>query len=125
MLSTSKLLCLRYDDLSLDQRCNALRAAREAGAHEAGADRGAAGGIDQPTATYRDYYARLIEPAFAADEIDEGLADRWRGGELGEFGGDPRVEAFCQAWAADMAEAQARLDDLPDDHCGAVRGQVC
>ncbi|HCC32633.1 MAG TPA: hypothetical protein DEQ28_01845 [Clostridiales bacterium] len=116
MFSNYKLLCMPFEELSLEQRCNALQAAREAGAEEARADRGAAGGIDQPAADYRDYVARLVEPAGAADEIDEVLEARWR---HGEFAADPRVEAFCQAWAADMAEAQARLDE---EWGGGARG---
>lgn len=96
------LLTCRYDELTLKERVNAINLARKTGREEAVSDCEVAGGADQPNATPRDYFLRVVEPAWHADMIDDETFVAWRDGD--QVNGDPRVAAFCQGWAEHMAE---------------------
>lgn len=96
------ILCAPYEELTLAERCNALPLARQRAREEAGADNGSAGGVEQLTATAADYYARIVEPAWHAEIIDDDVLDYWKSEK--NFSDDPRVDAFCREWQEHQAD---------------------
>lgn len=90
-----EILTKEYNELTLEERVNAIEEAKQAAIEEAKADNGSAGGVEQMTVDYKCYYMRIIEPAQSAELIDDETAESWRWKDTSN---DPRVIAFCKAW---------------------------
>lgn len=127
-MNPNALLIHPYDDMNLSDRLNAVKAARRAAWEDASADRGSAGGVDQPTIDFAGYLLRIVEPAEIAFEDGSAPATvaahtncahaRQVCTVLGAD--DPRVRAYCAAWAESMAEAAEELAALDAEIAAGV-----
>lgn len=109
------LLTQPWGELGEQEQADAVTLASRYGTDAAAADRGAAGGVDQPEADAQTYYAHVVDPASQLWIDGDNLLRMWREMPDEEKLADPRVKAFIAAWNKSMSDALAEMEaDTPD-----------
>lgn len=104
-----KLLTREYEELTLEERVNAIRLAEQEGESQFRCD-------EDPDLVFRPllYFFQIIEPAFRRGEINEKETDDWetelKKDEENITFSDPRVAAYARGWNRASKDFQYELE---------------
>src|SRR6058998_2401192 len=101
MTGNGRILSADYDELTMDERVNAIRAAEEEGDFFARSDEDGifaeeSGVVAQATA--QDYFVTIVKPCWQADICTDTMFEQWKCELLRDRSvHDPRVATFIHA----------------------------